>query len=210
MDEQVSNSLKHLRTYRDRYLEVADSFFGTDKRLFISDLLYIAAINRSFSLHRGFCDLIESENFNSAAPLIRLQLDNCLRLVALDFVPDRGKFVVDVFSGKQINKMKSATGEKLTDRYLCEQVAKQHSWIHTIYEEASDFVHLSDKHISASIKPDSTNADKIKFYISDRDPFISPKDFLDAIFVFAQVTELFFAIVKSWGELRASRDANSS
>jgi hypothetical protein len=46
------------------------------------DLLAVATLNPSMCLLRGFCDLIASENFIAAAPLLRMQLDNCLRFYA--------------------------------------------------------------------------------------------------------------------------------
>jgi hypothetical protein len=47
------------------------------------DMYIIAAMKRSLCLLRGFADLVESRNYVAAAPLVRLQMDNALRVAAL-------------------------------------------------------------------------------------------------------------------------------
>lgn len=203
MDDVLDSAIKQLRTYRDRYFKVMDQFDAGNNKVYLTDFIYRAALKRSLALHRGFCDLIQARNFTCAASLVRLQLDNCLRVVALDFVADRDKFVLAVMSGKPIRNMKATTGEPLTDKFLCDKIALQHSWINTLYKDASDYIHLSEKHIFATIRSDPANQDMFTWYFGEYDPFVSSDDYLQVIYAFAKATELFFAIVSSWGEIRS-------
>lgn len=198
MDDTVDSGIKQLRTYRDRYFKIIREFDAGTTEVYLTDLIYRAALKRSLALHRGFCDLVQSRNFTCAAPLVRLQLDNCLRLVALDYVADQSALVLAVVSGEPISKMRAATGENLTDKFLCNKIALQHPWINSLYDKASGYIHLSEEHVLTALSSNPTDEDRFTLYIGDYDPFVSPETYLRVISDFAQATELFFAIVVSW------------
>src|SRR5436309_1171588 len=67
-----------------------------NRALYMFDLLAIAALNRSAGLCSGFRQLIRSRNFICAAPLIRLQIDNALRLYAGSIVRDPRGYALSV------------------------------------------------------------------------------------------------------------------
>lgn len=79
------------------------------------DLLAVATLNRSLALLTGFSAMIEARNFVSAAPLIRLQLDNCLRFSACWLVSDPHDFAMKVLEGKQVRSLRDSNGNRLTD-----------------------------------------------------------------------------------------------
>jgi hypothetical protein len=60
--------------------------------LYPLDFLALAVLNRSLCLLSGFATLLDSKNLISAAPLTRLQLDNCLRFFASTLVENPHEF----------------------------------------------------------------------------------------------------------------------
>lgn len=79
MDEQILNQIEKLRQSKSDHIKMGErvlSAHGGD--LYTFDLLAVATLNRSMCLLRGFCDLMASENFVAAAPLVRMQLDKAL------------------------------------------------------------------------------------------------------------------------------------
>jgi hypothetical protein len=78
----VSEAVQRLRASKKNHLEVASEMMKAESNFFTLDFLAIATLNRSLCLVAGFCTLIESKNMVVAAPLLRLQLDNCLRFSA--------------------------------------------------------------------------------------------------------------------------------
>ena len=133
MKDDAQKLLENLREYRDKHYEVGKSLFqAAGDNVYTLDFLFLAALNRSYCLLRGFCDLIESRNFVAAAPLIRLQLDDCLRIAALDLVDDPHSLASAVLGGKSIRTMKDKNDKRMKDEYLCSHLAKNHPWIRDV------------------------------------------------------------------------------
>jgi hypothetical protein len=205
MNDSVIEAIKKLRLSRDKLYEAGKLLtqaMGTD--LYTLDFFLIAALNRSFCLLRGFCDLLESSNFISAAPLVRLQLDNCLRIFAISLVADPNKFASDVLGGKSVRNIKDATNCPMRDNYLCNELSKQFPWVQNVYDETSGFVHLSEKHIFNSLKIDSTDEHLVSLKISDQDKFVPDSAYMEAIEVFEKITELFLSLFYTEIQARAN------
>lgn len=66
-------------------------------------------------------------------PDIRMQLDTVIRLYALFWVSDPKNLPKEVFEGAEINKLKASDGERTTDAYLRDRVAKTNDWISAVY-----------------------------------------------------------------------------
>jgi hypothetical protein len=132
---RLEKLLKHLEDAQPFHLEVglkmAKAYGGA---VYPVDLLANAALNRSANLLDGFVTLARKRNFICCAPLLRLQLDNCLRFYAVFIVKDPHQFAMNVFEGTPINKMKDRDGKRMTDRYLAEKLNKEHSWVLRVYE----------------------------------------------------------------------------
>ena len=96
----ISNALEHLGKYREKHFEMGDRVILADGgNLYPFDILVVATLNRSLCLLKGFIELIQARNFVAAAPLIRLQLDNSLRLSAATLVSDPHEFAMNVLKG---------------------------------------------------------------------------------------------------------------
>jgi hypothetical protein len=207
MDEKVKQSLQNLRRYRDRHYEVGKALFQLpSKNIYTLDFFFVGVLNRSFCLLRGFCDLIETANFVTAAPLIRLQMDNCLRAAAVDWVEDPHVFSSEVLGGKQIRKIKDRAGKFMTDNYLLDRLAKDHPWIRDVYKETSGFIHFSEKHIFNALTIGSQE-DRIVFLkISDHDEFVPDSAYEEAIKIFGDLTTFLLEFVLAWGSVKRTLD----
>ena len=117
MHEKVETALNELRAYRAKHFELGRYVYESGS-MYPLDLLATAALNRSLNLMNGFCDLIEARNFLAAAPLIRLQLDSCLRFSAAWLVDDPHNFADKVLHDKRVDRLRDRDGNELRDRYL--------------------------------------------------------------------------------------------
>ncbi len=199
MDAEIVNKVEKLRQFRNDHLEMGKlilSAHGGD--LYRFDLLAVATLNRSMCLLKGFCDLIVSENFVAAAPLVRLQLDNCLRFFAGWLVSDPHEFAYQILGGKQIRNLFDRDGNKMTDRYLVEKFSeKEDARFLTLYIQTSGYVHLSNKHMFSAIGNES-NEGSIRLKITDKDVFVSDELYLEAINSFAAVTKKLLEYMYGW------------
>jgi hypothetical protein len=145
----------------------------------------------------GFIELIESRNFIAAAPLIRLQLDNCLRLSAGILVKDPHKFALNVLEGIPIKNQKDMLNEKMTDSYLVKILSKRYPWIDEVYKNTSGYVHLSEKHIFNAMQAGNKDFD-LELKITDKDAFVTNDVYLGAIFDFQRSSDVLFEYIYSW------------
>lgn len=114
---------------------------------------YIMSIaNRAISLNRGFVTLAESNNYQSAVSLMRLQIDNCLRLYALSLYSNSSEFYEKVLKGEHIRNLKDRDGNKMTDNYLVSKIDKIFPQFESLYKKLSGHIHFSSEHFSFNNK----------------------------------------------------------
>jgi len=152
------------------------------------DILFFAVYKRSLSLITGFIQLIETKNFICATPLVRLQIDNLLRLRAGFVSEDIDNFVFGMANGKKISHMKDKTGQKMTDRYLVTLFSNDYPWLSEIYNQTSGYIHLSDHHYFNILRSQTKGDKKIVQY------YIGPKDEMITLDMYLNVTETMIAI----------------
>jgi hypothetical protein len=117
---------------------------------------YIMSIaNRAISLNRGFITLVNSNNYISAISLMRLQLDNCLRLFALSLYEDPGEFYNKVLSGEHIKNLKDRNGKKMYDAYLVEKIDGIFPKFKSIYDKLSGHIHFTVEHFNFNNKEEN-------------------------------------------------------
>lgn len=119
------------------------------------DFYILSVINRGISLNKAFILLIENKNSLTAISIVRLQLDNALRLNAIKIVENIDDFLNYFFEGKPINQYKIGK-QQLTDKFLVNELDKDLPQILNLYNYLCDFVHFSDKHFNAT-KTNSKN-----------------------------------------------------
>lgn len=54
----------------------------------------MSIVNRAISLNRGFVTLADSNNYQTGISLMRLQIDNYLRLYAMSLIDDPSKSAI--------------------------------------------------------------------------------------------------------------------
>ena len=195
MDPRVRKRLENLRGSGDVHRQLGMKVL--DGSQYLQDFLVAAVLNRSLALISGFSLLIEKRNFIAAAPLLRLQLDNCLRLAAAGLAPDPDAFVLEVLKGTRISRLKDREGEPFSDRRLVDLLSSEEPWIKDVYKQTSGYIHLSEKHIFNAVSPTS-NERRLELKISEEDRFIEPENYLEAVDAFLECTRLLLRIVGSW------------
>lgn len=162
------------------------------------DLMGISVAKRSMSLISGFAEMIRSENFICAAPLVRMQLDNSLRFYAAFLVDDPHELAKEFTAGKAIRNFKErGTNQKLTDRLLLERLAEHFPWITQVYEKTSGYIHLSDKHLYNTMGK-QTGEKRLSVVIGDKDTFITEAQRAEAVYIMIELTTVVLWLLNSW------------
>lgn len=193
----IGKAIGDLRNYKQRHQDLGKAMFTAyGGSIYPLDLLAAATLHRSMNLLFGFCDLIQNRNMLSAAPLLRLQIDNCSRFFASFIVKDPHAFAMSVMKGEKINKLKDQDGKPMSDAYLVKKLSNDEPWVNRVYKEASGWVHLSDKHIFNTFQVSPGN--KLNGRIGLEDPFIPDSLYLEAIGAFKAATELLLKYISGW------------
>lgn len=158
--------LKHIEALRGSHKDHIDLLgrilSANDGALYGVDLVVIGVIHRSISLIDGFTRMVEDRNALCANALLRLQLDNIIRLYACWLVDDPHSIAIRLLEGKPLCRVKSKDGHQLTDAYLASEASKLYPWLKSVYEKTSGFIHLSAPHMTAPV----TQVDRDKHTMS--------------------------------------------
>lgn len=120
------------------------------------DMVATAVLQRSMDLTRGFILLVRADEHACAVPLLRLQLDNILRLFAASLFPGGGEVLTAILEGSGLNKLRGPSkngrpGRALTDTYLCELAAASFAWLPELYSVTARTIHLSSPALFSTI-----------------------------------------------------------
>jgi len=196
---ELDEALRKLKCYHKEHLELVQIMLRADEgSIYPLDLFTLGALHRSINILRGFSDLIESRNFISAAPLLRLQIDNCVRFFAAFIVEKPHDFAMAVMTGKPIREQKDGSGNRMTDSYLVKQLSKKAPWISRVYDRTSGYIHLSETHIFNALRITTEGDPGFTGFIGLNDPLVSDELYLEAIEAFKAATDLFFEYVREW------------
>lgn len=148
MSEELEEKLKQLESLTEAHLMFCSKMLQADEsKMFPVDILAAATIKRSLALIQAFTTLVRLRNYTTAASLLRLQLDSCLRFSAAFLVDQPHDMAMEVLSGKPIRKIKDRNGKLMHDRHLVESLSPRFKWLPRVYEATSGFIHLSEKHL---------------------------------------------------------------
>lgn len=154
------------------------------------DLFVLGALRRTLAQARGFRDLIASKNFPCAAAILRLQIDTAMRVNALSFIDNLDTACGKVLDGEKFKNLKSRHGDKLLDHYLRRKLAEENPWVDKVYEQTSDFIHLSGRHFQTSIDHTDEVAGMAFFWISGVDPERPDTEYFEVVDTFFKATKL--------------------
>lgn len=210
MGRDLEDLLLEIDGTRGRHLALMQEILKADSgNLFPLDLLASAVINRSLSNCDAFTGLIRAKNYLAAATLVRLQLDSCLRFYASFLVQDPHEFATSVLAGTKIRKIKDRSGSPMTDRYLVESISAEYPWAPNVYEQASGFIHLSDKHIYSTIRKAHDDG-RLDIYVGV-DPGRFPEHlWIELADAFIAATEAQFCYLEGWGFTKSNPELVAS
>jgi hypothetical protein len=156
-----------------------------------SDFFVVGATHRLLAQARGFRELVAAKNFPCAAAILRMQLDTAMRVNALLLVEDMNDACSQtVVDGVRFNTLKAADGTKLSDAYLRAKLSAKYPWVNSVYEQTSDFVHLSGRHFWSSIVHTDDQTHTAYFFISGGDPPRPDEDYFEIVDTFFEATKL--------------------
>jgi hypothetical protein len=168
-----------------------------------ADMFAMGALRRTLAQSQGFRDLLAAKNFPCAAGILRMQIDTAMRVNALRLVTKRDECCKAVLGGTQFNRLKDTAGNKLTDAYLRQKLAEHHPWISRVYEQTSDFIHLSGRHFYNSIATTDEESRTVRFIISGKDPPRSDETYFEIVDTFFEATKLVSLLLLGYFEARA-------
>lgn len=180
----------------------ADCLNANGGALYPLDLMAAAAAKRSFSLVRGFRQMLKDRNMLCAGALLRLQLDTALRFYAASLVDNPHEFAVEVLGGAEIRKLKDRSGTLMTDKHLVQTLmaeSDENCWIGSVYRETSGFVHFSVKHMMSVYTLADGDSRKIQMKVSATDDWLNESVFLEAASAFVEALTLFMKYLHGWG-----------
>ncbi len=206
MERQLRNLSVTEKDLNDIFIKIEDiekDFINVSKlflqtgNLYSMDYYASAIVNRSISLMRGFLTLSKDNNYISSVPLIRVQLDNCLRFYAINLVEDVNVYFIQYLKGKHIRNLKDRDGKKMTDAYLSEKLDKLVPGIRDLYKNSSGYIHFSNEHsfLQTNIvkNKERTVATKIGFY-----DFFTIDKKVDFSYNMFKASETLLMMVKGW------------
>ena len=140
---QLEPVLTALADLRSQAIKLAVGMIG--ETLFSEDLFFGSAVDRCIRLIDGFCLMLKERNLTCAGVLLRIQMDNCMRTYAAFIADDKNAVVDCILNGVPIKNLKDKDGNKMTDGYLKDKVTELDSKFSGVYDQASGYVHLSEK-----------------------------------------------------------------
>jgi len=195
IEDKLKKLKEHIILYKKLWIMTAKANGGA---IFPVDMLSTAVTHRAMCLVSGFCDLIERKNFICAAPLVRLMLDNLLRFYAVWLVDKPHDFATEILEGKEVRKIKDRNGNKMTDKYLVEQLSKEYNWLSNTYRETSGYIHLSSKHYFNTLKEFDDKAGTFTFAIGDNDTCIRNEFYDEAVEAMSEISTAVMRYLYGW------------
>jgi hypothetical protein len=204
-DADTEAALKSIHVLIEGLNERLIVYYQKNADFYSTDFLVFAVTKRTLSLGRAFLAMIAAPNFGVAAALLRMQLDTALRFSAMALVDSAAKFASDVLADERIDKMRSRTGQKLSDKFLVETLSEQYPWIIRVYEETSGFIHLSGRHMYQTFESVNGDDRTVRFVISAEDVKRPAASYLEIVSAFLATTQLVDSMLFSWLSTRPKK-----
>jgi len=167
------------------------------------DMYFIGLIDKSCFLIDGMIGAIKDINCVVVGILLRGQMDNCLRALAITLTDNHQEFVTHVFKREKISKFKDRDNNKMRDCYLIEKINCLDSKFKQVYERACNYVHFSNVGMLHTLRYNETERENLGISIGLR----RAEDFLiieEGSQAFLHYTELLYKLVENW--IKQKRD----
>jgi hypothetical protein len=204
MENEIDTRLRFLEESRHSHYRIVE-VMHISEGFSLLDIFAWMVLKRSISLVYGFVALIRARNFISAAPLVRLQIDNLLRFRAAFLVADSDEFIRSVLSGTSIRGFKDKDKKKMTDAYLQQRLLSEYPWIQEIYKKTSGYVHLSEEHFFNTVRASGKGEGAIEAYIGPDDRMVSSGIYSEAVETMILVTHSLLTYMAEWVQRDRSR-----
>src|ERR1039458_2469441 len=158
---ELQSAYDELSESHDEHFKLVRAICGTNgpgktTPLFPCDCVILSILNRSLDLVDSFLWSFNRWNLSTAAPAVRMQVDNVLRLSLLSRAGP-GPVVDLLLSGDPLNKIRDPLAApdkklKLTDESLRLYARERFPWLDLVYEKSSGWVHFSAVHIGVTLE----------------------------------------------------------
>ena len=207
---ELDTYIKQLRKLRKKAVSLATGIIG--ETLCMDDLFFCASVDRCIRLIDGLIPMLRDRNLTCVGVLLRMQMDNCMRTYAAFIAEDRNAVIRCILDGTPIKSLEDAKGNKMLDGYLKDEVAKIDPIFSKVYNNASGYVHLSEKAFYQTV--DSCDNYEIGIQIGQPLPEKRNAPLLEAAAAYIHFVNLHFkmlqAVVESKQRFDASQTENES
>lgn len=205
-NEEYSNELTsrvdRLNLLRAEAISLSANIIG--QTLFKEDFYFCASADRCAHLIDGFISMLKERNLTCAGVLLRMQMDNCMRTYAAFIAQDKDAVIDCIISGKHINKEKDSSGKNLSDGYLKEKISKMDPAFEQVYNQASGYVHLSEKAFYQTVVRCENNS--IEFQVGKELPERRNPALLEAADAFIHFIHLHYKMLGAVAESKKQYD----
>lgn len=202
--EKIVSPIEELRILNEEAKTLAVRIIG--ENLLKEDLCLCAMLDRSMRLTDGFIPMLEVRNLTCAGALLRLQMDNCLRLFAFFIANDKNEAVDCIIDGGVFNRLKDKDRKRMNDGYLREKLDKYDPGFSDIYKQASGFIHFSSKAFYQSVH--TTGNYEISFQVGGAQPEKINLILLECIDAYIHYIKLFHSLMDIIAESKSEFDTN--
>lgn len=203
---ELASYIEQLQELRKEAVSIATRIIG--ETLCTDDLFFCASVDRCIRLTDGLIPMLKDRNLTCVGVLLRMQMDNCMRTYAAFIAKDRNAVIQCVLDGTPIKKLTDIKGNKMLDGYLKDEVAKIDPIFSTVYDNASGYVHLSDKAFYQTV--DSCDNYAIRMQIGQALPEKRNIPLLEAAAAYIHFVNLHFKMLQAVIESKQHFDAAQS
>ena len=202
--QKIAPKVETLTTLSIEALSLCQGIIG--KNLTKEDFYFSASANRCINLITGFIDMLKTRNLTCAGVLLRMQMDNCIRTYAAFIAEDCDAVVDCIIQGGKVSNYKDKNGKKMSDGYLKDEISKMDSVFADVYDQASGYVHLSEKAFYQMVA--SCEDNKINLYagpnlLERHNPIL-----IEAAEAFIHFVKLHFKMLKAVAESEERFDSS--
>lgn len=196
----VDSILNDLFTLNGKLVETCRHLLSVceNRRFFPCDEYVLATLNRASWQWSGFAAMVTQRNYIVCAPLVRLQLDNYIRLSGVVLHKNPHDVAHQVAGGAELRNIPIGDGKKkMTDRELVDQLAD--TWLSSLYEKTSGYIHLSGEHILHLNMMTTPGDDGASLYrCGPPHNYVPESDFADLALIFGEMTDRTMKSAQRW------------
>jgi hypothetical protein len=198
---------KQLENLQKKHFEIFKLLQGDyNDNIFHLDMFLKPVLKRSLDLTDSFSILVNNWHYTISGAILRMQLDNLLRVYYVFQRKDNVKIYVEFLKKGTFRDLKHTDGKKVTDKLLVDIAKRNYSWIENVYKETSKFIHLSTKHYYATIlNMDKSNRTMEEFFGVG---FFNWTEYsiFEVISAFIHTTKSLLDLMNEWINLKNSKE----